>query len=169
MALPGPCSGCSAPCCRDYLITVTSFDVLRIAERLGKEPAEFSSLQDAKILNLDEDTVLECYEGGLRYDCLLALGSHPCIFLGSGSRCTIHDFAPYTCRSYPFNSAGKVLGRARCGPLRLLAFRASGVSISHGEFFSQMKRYKELVKEWNRKKGTREECWKFLMRQKTVK
>jgi Fe-S-cluster containining protein len=162
MVFPGSCTGCGAPCCREHLITVTSFDVSRIAANNRRNPREFALLHPASILNLDEDTVLECYEGDFRSDFILALNSHPCVFLGENKLCTIHDFAPYNCRTYPFNSAGGMLARSRCGALRLCGFRLSGPSISAGEFSSQLKEYKELVRKWNRLKGTREECWAFL-------
>ncbi|MBN2122352.1 YkgJ family cysteine cluster protein [Candidatus Micrarchaeota archaeon] len=162
MVLPGPCTGCGAPCCKEYLITVTSFDVSRVAAETRKPPCEFASLIPAKILNLDEDTVLECYEGDFRSDFLLALNSHPCIFLGANNLCAIHDFAPYTCRTYPFNGAGRMHKRTLCGSLRLLGFRFSGPSLSAGEFSAQLKEYKELVGKWNRIRGTKQECWEFL-------
>ncbi len=165
MVFLGPCSGCGAPCCRDYLVTVTSSDVSRIARETGRNPREFALLHPATILNLDEDTILECYEGGTRCDFLLALKSHPCIFLGENSLCGIHFFAPYTCRSYPFKASGGLFGRARCGPLRLLGFRASRPSISPNEFSSTLSEYKSLVRKWNRLRGTREECWDFLFGQ----
>lgn len=162
MVFPGPCTVCGAPCCREHLITVTSFDISRIASALGRNPSGFSSLHPATLLNLDEDTILECYEGDFRSDFILALNSHPCVFLGKNNLCTIHEFAPYACRTYPFNSAGGLHTRSRCGALRLCGFRLSGPSISAGEFSSQLGRYKELVRKWNRLKGTREECWEFL-------
>lgn len=162
MPFIGPCAGCGAPCCRDYLVTVTSFDASRISSNTGRKPHEFASLHPASILNLDDDTVLECYEGGLRYDFILALNSHPCIFLGEGNMCTIHGFAPYTCRTYPFNGAGKIHTRTLCGGLRLLGFRISGPSLPALEFSRQLKEYKGVVRKWNRLRGTKEECWNFL-------
>ena len=158
-----PCSGYGAPCCRDYLITLTSFDVLREAENTGKNPEEFSFLARANLLNLNESTILECYEGKERYDYLLALKSHPCIFLTKENNCSIHSFAPYMCRSYPYTSEGKILGRARCNPLQKAGFRIAGVSISKEEYSRQINEYMELVRDWNRKKGTKEDCWKFLI------
>lgn len=164
MRLPtGPCHGCNAPCCREHAITITSFDALRISENTGLGPSDFATLLPATLLNLNEDTVLECYEGKFRYDYVLALESHPCVFLGNGGLCTIHSFAPYVCRSYPRTSSGKMLGNARCGPLRALLFALCGVSISRQEFSRQLGEYVVLVKRWNSMRGSREECMRFLM------
>ncbi len=157
-----PCSGCKAPCCTEHVITVTSFDMLRIAENTGKKPFEFSLLAPATLLNLNDALVLECYEGKLRYDYVLALRSHPCIFLNN-NRCTIHTIAPYVCRSYPYTSRGTMLRNSRCNPLRSFLFSLTGVSIRSEEYSSQMNRYVELVKKWNSKKGTKEECMQFLI------
>ena len=120
------CKGCKAPCCRDYVITVTSQDILRIMGKTGKKPEEFAQLYPATILNLNEETVLECHEEGLRYDYILALKSHPCIFLGENSLCTIHEFAPYVCRSYPKNSLGKPLKGANAGCSGELLLKSGG-------------------------------------------
>ena len=151
-----------APCCRDYIITATSQDILRISKKTGKKPEEFAELAPATILNLNESLVLECHEKGLRYDYVLALKSHPCIFLGENSLCTIHEFAPYVCRSYPMNSIGKPLKGSKCGLIRGAAFRIGGVSISKEEYSAQMKDYMEKAREWNSRKGNKEECWEFL-------
>ncbi|MCP4647334.1 MAG: YkgJ family cysteine cluster protein [bacterium] len=163
MSLLNPCSGCKAPCCRDYLITLTSFDVSRIAGNTGKKPEEFAILSTANLLNLNESTILECHEKNERYDYLLSLKSHPCIFLKENN-CSIHRFAPYICRSYPRTSEGNLLGRARCNIIQKAGFKLAGVSISKEEYSKQMTEYVELVKEWNKKKGTKEECWEFLFR-----
>jgi Fe-S-cluster containining protein len=164
MSSINPCSGCKAPCCREYLITLTSFDVSRIAENTGKKPEEFALLSRANLLNLNESTILECYEKKERYDYLLSLKSHPCIFLAEESKCSIHGFAPYMCRSYPYTSEGNLLGRAKCNFLQKAGFRLAGVSISKEDYSKQINEYMKLVKEWNRKKGTKEECWEFLFR-----
>ena len=161
MSFVHPCSGCKAPCCREYLITLTSFDVSRIAENTGKNPEEFALFSRANLLNLNESTILKCYEGKDRYDYILSLKSHPCIFLKENN-CSIHRFAPYICRLYPYTSEGKILGRARCNFIQKTGFRLAGVSISKEDYSKQINEYLELVKEWNRKKGTKEECWEFL-------
>lgn len=160
-----PCSFCNANCCKDCTITVTSFDVVRIAGRTGKKPEEFATLARASILNRDESTVLECHHGRVRHEFLLALRSHPCVFLGKGNRCSIHDYEPYGCRRYPMGPDGKVIGRAFCHPLSSLMFRAFGSHLSNGEYVGQMNSYREIVKKWNLRHGKFEDCMDFLMRE----
>ncbi len=160
--MPGPCALCSASCCRDYVVTITSFDALRIMEKTGMEFREFAELAPLRILNFDNDTVLECYRKRLGYEYLLALKSHPCIFLEKG-RCTIHGFAPYVCRIYPHNSAGKMAGRARCPIIARVAFILKGPGGKLEGYRRQILGYKKIVAKWNRKKGSREECAEFLL------
>ncbi|MBU0586732.1 YkgJ family cysteine cluster protein [Candidatus Micrarchaeota archaeon] len=157
-----PCGFCDARCCRNHVITVTSFDIVRIISKTKMKFEDFASLEPLKILNYDEDTVLECYEKGLRYDYVLALKSHPCTFL-KGNRCTIHHFSPLVCRCYPFNSIGKILKRKQCSITSDVLFRLNGPSQTE-EYSTQIKKYKELVRKWNRKKGTVNQCIKFLMK-----
>jgi len=159
-----PCTGCSAPCCRDYLITITSFDVQRILDNSKLKVEDFAELAPAKLLNLNDELVLECYEDGLRYDYVLALKSHPCTFLDEKNKCTIHSFAPYICRTYPYNSAKRLIGRARCNFFQKAAFAVSGVEISSTEYSEQISAYIELVREWNKRHGKKEECLDFLIK-----
>ncbi len=82
--MANPCELCNAECCKDYIVTVTSFDVARIWGKTGKEFGDFAAPEPLRLLNFDNDTVLECYEKGMRYDYVLALKSRPCIFLKKG-------------------------------------------------------------------------------------
>lgn len=163
MSLPNPCGGCGAPCCKDYLITITSFDAVRISCNSKKEFEEFCELVPARLLNLNYDTVLECYQDGVMHEYLLALKSHPCVFLNEKNKCTIHDFAPYVCRAYPYNSAKRLIGRARCNFFQKAAFFLAGVSISPDEHSAQLNKYVEIVTAWNKTKGKKEDCIKFIM------
>lgn len=169
MSLISPCTGCSAPCCRDYIITITSYDVLRILDNTEKKFEDFAELAPAKLLNLNYDLVLECYEGDLCYEYVLALRSHPCVFLDKKNKCTIHSFAPYICRTYPYNSASRLIGRARCNFFQKAAFACSGVDVSPTEYSEQITEYIELVKMWNKKRGTKEECIAFLLENSSKK
>ena len=160
MAPLSPCSLCSAPCCKDYLITVTSSDVKRIAEGTGKNPEEFSVLNKANLLNQDKRTVLECREG----EFVLALKSHPCWFLEK-NRCSIFRIAPLVCRLYPWTDMNKRVKIPLCPILGSLGFRIIGADQKLAKKYSeQFQSYCKQVSEWNRKKGSREECWRFLSR-----
>jgi len=184
--MSSPCKLCSAICCKDYFITVTSFDVVRVAEKLNKKPEEFAVLEPARIFNQDNETVLECYnysggkedKGGTqtRYDYILTFKSHPCIFLDiKANLCTIFDVAPRGCRSYPLNLEGKMLPHPRCPSIAGFAFRVSGFAsrISNPrrpastnlEYARELAEYKKIVSEWNSRHGTKEECFEFILNQ----
>jgi Fe-S-cluster containining protein len=123
----------------------------------------FSELYPAKMLNLDESTVLECYESGYRYDYVLALKSHPCIFLGKDNRCRIHKLAPFTCRRYPVSQNGRIFERAPCNPISKLMFAVFGVHMTCKEHMTQIERYRAIVAKWNKKHGKKEDCIDFLI------
>jgi len=160
MLMPGPCSFCSAECCRNHYITVTVFDILRIAGKTGKRPGDFAGLYHLRLLKFDNDTVIELHDNGFPEEYLLCLKSHPCIFL-DGKRCGIHDFAPSVCKTYP---------RQICGGFNLglcpfpagLLFRIFGTDMP-GEYAKELEEYKKIVAEWNRKKGKRKDCLGFLL------
>lgn len=161
--MANPCSLCKASCCRDYIITVTSFDVLRVAEKTKKKPSEFSILSPATMLNMDDSTVLECYSNGQRYDYVLAFKSHPCCFLGADNRCTIYDCTPFTCRRYPISPNGKLFSRASCNPISKLLFKLFGVHLKSSDHIKQIEKYRKIVAKWNKKHGKKEDCISFLL------
>ena len=169
-----PCSFCNANCCKDCTITVTSFDVVRIASKTGKTPEEFATIVPARLLNQDNSTVLECYgpggkgtgaSRGIMHEHILALRSHPCCFLGKDNLCKIHDFEPYGCRKYPMGPDGKVVSRAFCHPISKLMFGAFGSHLDQKEYASQLESYRNIVRKWNSKRGKLEECMEFLIKE----
>lgn len=159
------CSLCDARCCKDYVITVTPFDVLLIAEQLGKQPSEFSELSKASLLNADPSTVLECSEHGSQCSFVLSLKGQPCVFL-SENRCSIHSIAPLVCRLYPYNVAGKFMPYVRC-PLQAKALYciSKPEAATVEQFQSNLFAYKKLVTEWNveHRGGTSGQCMEFLL------
>ncbi|MBS3068449.1 YkgJ family cysteine cluster protein [Candidatus Micrarchaeota archaeon] len=157
-----PCRLCDAKCCKDHVITVTSFDVLRIIGKTGKKPSEFTELRTANLLNSDNDTIIECYKNKLRYEYVLALKSHPCYFL-KDNLCTIHEFAPLGCRVYPHNDRGRVGARALCPTIAKLLFMIKKPDIMVGEYLRYFNEYKRIVAKWNKKHGTKEDCLEFLL------
>ncbi len=158
-----PCNFCTARCCKQYLITVTSFDILRIHEKTRKSLEEFAELADPKILNIDNDTILEFYDSSERYpECrVLALKSGPCHFLTKDDRCSIHEFAPLTCKRYPFGPDGKITGGAPCPAISKVLF--AFVKAENERFNHYLTAYKEIVKKWNNKRGKMKDCMGFLM------
>jgi len=155
-----PCSGCPAHCCKNYLITVTSFDVFKLSKRLDKMPDEFAGFYPAKILSYDWDTVLHFYDETKLPDyALLALKSRPCIFL-ENNKCSIHDFSPAVCKRYPRDLGGK-LNTRHCSLFSKLLFLVGGRNPDGLQ--SEYGNYKKIVKSWNTKKGRKDDCMKFLM------
>lgn len=153
-----PCSLCQANCCKTYRISVTSFDVKRICN-LGIKP-DFAIFHPPTLLLFDPDTVLDFeddYRGGI-----LGFKSHPCYFL-KNNRCTIHKYAPLSCRRYPYTISDYL--NARFCPLSSsLLFRIKGADIKKGVLLKELNAYKAIVKEWNRKPGKKQDCLPFLLR-----
>ncbi|MEW5996602.1 MAG: YkgJ family cysteine cluster protein [Candidatus Micrarchaeota archaeon] len=157
--MPSPCMLCGAECCKNHLITVTAFDVLRIAGD-GYRASDFAGFAPARRINYDNEMVLEFHDTGCAEDYLLCIKSHPCYFLEWG-RCSIHKIAPYVCRAYPRNSSGKMIGRM-CPGIPRLMFSIFGTEIPP-EYGKEIDAYRRIAAEWNRKKGKRRECLQFLM------
>jgi Fe-S-cluster containining protein len=155
-----PCSICSAECCRNHYITVTIFDIIRISEKTGKKPREFAEFYPLRLINFDNDTVLEFHDDGFPQEHILCLKSHPCIFL-EGKGCSVHDFAPSACKTYPRMINGRFNMRLCPFPSGLL-FRVLGTDMPK-DYADELREYKKIVSEWNRKKGKRNECMEFLI------
>jgi Fe-S-cluster containining protein len=160
MVMLNPCSGCNARCCSDYIVTVTSFDVLRISKKTAMEPEEFAQFYPATILNLDWDSVLQFHTGSEIPDyCILALKSRPCFFL-EDKRCKIHEFAPSICSRYPFGRGGSMNAR-HCSILARALFLVNGPQSP--KIMDEIRTYHKIVKEWNDSKGKKESAMQFLM------
>lgn len=156
-----PCSGCKAPCCTNYLVTVTSFDVLRIAENTGMDAEKFAAFYPAKLLNQDWESVLFFFDNGELPDySLLALKSWPCVFLEKG-RCRIHESSPFACKRYPFDVLGN-LKKRDCPIVSQALFLLKGPKAE--ERLWELGAYKGIVKEWNLKKGKKKDCADFLLK-----
>lgn len=161
-----PCFLCDARCCKDYAITVTSFDVIIIAQDLNTSPSDFAMLSKAALLNADPSTSLECAADGKIISYVLTLKGQPCVFL-SNNRCKIHDFAPLVCRLYPYRIDGSFMKSARCFlPSKCLYFLSKPNKEIVEQFSHNLSAYKKLVTEWNikHKGGTKEQCFEFLLR-----
>ena len=155
------CNLCDARCCKERLITITIFDVLRISHSTGLSPETFSQLVFPSILNLSYDYILECREGSR----ILALKSYPCYFL-KDNKCSIYPNAPLICRLYPFSPDGKV--RGMCPLLPKLLFSLRGVSKELIEAYEREDAlYRGIVMKWNErgKDKSLDECWEFLLKE----
>ncbi|MBI5227372.1 YkgJ family cysteine cluster protein [Candidatus Micrarchaeota archaeon] len=161
--LPNPCSLCPANCCKSYTITVTAFDVARVCKATGKKPEEFVVFHQARLLSYDPDTTLDMTDDN--WPCILGFKSHQCIFLGKDNLCTIHESAPLSCRRYPYTLNSKLNTRFCPLPSQLL-FRLKGPDIPANEqspLVQELQAYKQVVKDWNKKPGKKEDCIRFLL------
>jgi Fe-S-cluster containining protein len=163
-SMVSPCSLCNASCCKDLYITVTIFDILRIMEETKKKHEEFAIIYPLRLLNFDNETVLECKEKEEKYisEHILCLKSHPCIFLES-NHCTIHKIAPSVCKSFPKGIDGKFKTKLCPSPAGL-AFRVLGTE-SRAEYKWELDTYKEIVETWNKSKASKSVCMDFLLDQ----
>ncbi len=155
-----PCALCPANCCKTYTITVTAFDILRITKETGKPHSEFAVLHQARLLSYDPDTTLEMEDDNWVY--ILGFRSHPCVFLGKDNLCTIHSFAPLSCRRYPYQLNDRLNTRFCPLPSQLL-FRLKGPDIKKTPLVSELEAYKKIVKEWNAGPKKMDKCIQFLL------
>lgn len=154
-----PCRLCDANCCKSYTITVTPFDILRLAKRTGRKPEEFAVLSQARLLAFDPDTTLDIEDDGWVY--LLGIRSHPCYFL-ENNRCIAHECAPLSCRRYPYQLDGKLNARF-CPFSSSLLFRVKGPDTGIKPLVRELELYKGIVKEWNKRPLKKRECLAFLL------
>ncbi len=157
--MTNPCSLCDANCCKSYIITATAFDILRVRENTGRQPADFAMLHQARLLAFDPDTTLDMEDDSWVY--LLGLKSHPCIFL-ERNRCSIHDSAPLSCRRYPFQLDSKLNARF-CPLASQLLFRLKGADISAETMRHELELYKGIVKDWNKSPGPKAKCMDYVL------
>ncbi len=154
-----PCLLCNAKCCRDYMICVTPFDVLRIAKNTGLRPEKFSGLYAKNVFKYDLDTAIGTKDGKQH---LLYLKSPPCPFLAKHGDCTIYSFAPLVCRVYPYTEKGGLKKNPKCGFFNKLLFRMSRPE-AVGQYNDEYALYIRIAARWNLKKGTKDEAFRFIM------
>jgi Fe-S-cluster containining protein len=157
-----PCTLCSAPCCKDYMVTCTSFDVLRISRRARLPAEKFAMIEECRLFNRDPQTVLRFSDVDFPEGYILIIKSHPCFFLDSDNRCMVHEYAPFSCRRYPFDISGKMNARY-CPAHSKLLFRLQGPSVDVGPYMRQIDAYRALVREWNDNPGRHSDCMPWLL------
>ena len=162
------CSLCDARCCKERIISITIFDVIRIMEKTKKEFDEIAELRRANLLNVDYSNLLTCKDDVVEMEYLLALKSHPCIFL-KNNRCSIYEFSPLVCRAYPFSENKKIGELVACPLKNKIMFSIRGIDKEIIENLKKEdKEYKKIIKKWNeRKEGgrTKKDCVRFLFKE----
>ncbi|MEM3373239.1 MAG: YkgJ family cysteine cluster protein [Candidatus Anstonellales archaeon] len=166
-----PCKFCDARCCKDYVITISSFDILKIVETLKIERKDYNRyfvLEEASILNKDESTVIFAYDDDKKlYEFVLALKSQPCVFLQKDNKCSIYAVAPLVCKLYPFRYNGKFLKSARCTLFSKTLFyvmkNQSEIDSIANTFSENLDKYRYIIRKWNSNPGLKSEFFDFVI------
>ncbi len=156
------CIGCSAPCCREMVITATAFDIVRIEERWGEKAEVFSHLRRLDLLAYNPKEVVVAHEKGQKNHYVLALKSHPCYFYRNGE-CAIYSYAPLACRLYPYSSEGKLVGSLCPLKNKLLHFLKPPSQKLVEAFRREQRLYWEIVEEVNGMEMERGEAFRWLL------
>ena len=157
-----PCDSCHTNCCKEYVIFVNAHDIYRLSFELGLAPESFLEIYGAK----DYDLGIKVEEGLI--DLALKQKDDKCMFLEESKdifRCTVNDFKPSVCKSYPF--------QMKNGKLIQMSDKMCPVEWNTKEFEAMMsthlkkdedewKFYDELVLEWNAKHCTKKPLSAFL-------
>ncbi len=157
-----PCDSCHTNCCKEYVIFVNAHDIYRLSFELGLAPESFLEIYGAK----DYDLGIKVDEGLV--DLALKQKDGKCMFLEESKdifRCTVNDFKPSVCKSYPF--------QMKNGKLIQMSDKMCPVEWNTKEFEAMMsthlkkdedewKFYDELVLEWNTKHCTKKPLSAFL-------
>jgi Fe-S-cluster containining protein len=157
-----PCISCHTNCCKEYVIFVNAHDIYRLSNGLSLAPESFLEIYGAK----DFDLGIKVKEGLL--DLALKQNDGKCMFLEEAKdifRCTVNDFKPSVCKSYPF--------QMKNGRLIQMSEKMCPVEWDTKEFEAMMsthlkkdenewKFYDKLVLEWNEKHGMKKPLSEFL-------
>jgi Fe-S-cluster containining protein len=157
-----PGTSCHTNCCKEYVIFVNAHDIYRLSVGLGLPPESFLEIYGAK----DYDLGINVKEGLL--DLALKQKDGGCIFLEETKdifRCTVNDFKPSVCKSYPFQMKDEKLIQ--------MSSKMCSVEWDTKEFEAMMsthlkkdeyewKFYDKLVLEWNAKYSIKKPLSAFL-------
>ena len=157
-----PCISCHTNCCKEYTIFVNAHDIYRLSIGLGLDPEDFLEIYGAK----DFDLGIKVKEGLV--DLALKQKNGGCIFLEESKdifRCTVNEFKPSVCKSYPF--------QMQDGKLTQMSDKMCPVDWDTKEFETMMaihlkkdedewKFYNDLILEWNAKHCIKKPLSAFL-------
>ena len=157
-----PCDSCHTDCCKEYTIFVNAHDVHRLSIGLNLKPESFLELIGAKDYSLG----IKVKEGLV--DLALKQKNNACKFLEETDevyRCTVNDFKPGVCKSYPFEMKDGKLSQ-----MSDIMCPTDWDLTSFGEMMmphlkkdeSEWKFYDQLVKEWNLKYNGEKSLSQFL-------
>ena len=157
-----PCISCHTNCCKEYTIFVNAHDIYRLVTNLGIKPQSFLEIYGAK----DFDLGIKVKEGLV--DLALKQQDGACMFLVESKdvfRCTVNEFKPGVCKSYPF--------QLRAGKLVQMDDKMCPIDWDTKEFETMMathlkkdesewKFYDDLIVEWNAKHWIKKPLSAFL-------
>ncbi|MBT7824312.1 MAG: YkgJ family cysteine cluster protein [Thaumarchaeota archaeon] len=157
-----PCVDCHTDCCKEYTIFVNAHDVYRLSNGLKCKPETFLELIGAKNYSLG----IKVEEGLV--DLALKQINGACEFLEETDevfRCTVNDFKPGVCKSYPFEMKNGNLSQMSdimCpSDWDLTGFKE--MMIPHlKKDESEWKFYDQLVNDWNLKYDGEKPLSEFL-------
>jgi len=157
-----PCVSCHTDCCKEYTIFVNAHDVHRLSTGLNLKPESFLELIGAKDYSLG----IKVEEGLI--DLALKQKNGACEFLEETDevfRCTVNDFKPGVCKSYPFEMKDGKLSQMTdimC-PTDWNLDEFEKMMIPHlKEDKSEWEFYDKLVNEWNLKYDGKKSLSEFL-------
>ena len=144
-----PCDSCHTNCCKEYTIFVNAHDIYRLSSKLGLAPESFLEIYGAK----DYDLGIKVEEGLI--DLALKQKDDKCMFLEESKdifRCTVNDFKPSVCKSYPFQMKnGKLIQMdGKMCPVEWNTKEFEAMMSAHlKKDEDEWRFYDKLVLEWN--------------------
>jgi len=157
-----PCISCHTNCCKEYVIFVNAHDIYRLSVGLRLAPESFLEIYGAK----DYDLGIKVKEGLL--DLALKQKDEGCMFLEESKdifRCTVNDFKPSVCKSYPFQiKNGKLIQMSdKMCPVEWDTKEFETMMLTHlKKDEDEWKFYDKLVLEWNAKHWIKKPLSAFL-------
>ncbi|MDO8553707.1 MAG: YkgJ family cysteine cluster protein [Candidatus Micrarchaeota archaeon] len=160
------CQRCNK-CCTSFGVCLTIFDIIRICNETGKNPAEF-------IVLIDDYQPRERTESAVKINREMKIlvlkhsETRVCSFFKNGG-CSIYDFRPYLCRTYPFVLKNGLLSDVQNRACEALWYPKGENKEKYLKdlaiYYGQIDYYKKIVDEWNAKHvGTLEDFLSFAIK-----
>ena len=157
-----PCISCHTNCCKEYTIFVNAHDIYRLVTKLRMEPQSFLEIYGAK----DFDLGIKVKEGLV--DLALKQKNGACMFLVESEdvfRCTVNEFKPGVCKSYPFQLLDDKLIQMddKMCPVDWDTKEFEAMMVTHlKKDEAEWKFYNDLILEWNAKHWIKKPLDAFL-------
>ncbi|MHA1144594.1 MAG: YkgJ family cysteine cluster protein [Candidatus Helarchaeota archaeon] len=93
---------CDGHCCSSYTVLITSEDAIRISQGVKLDPEEYLVIYDSSVENQNFYPTITIQENNVVLGIRFKPDSTTCFFLGDNGLCSIHEFKPRVCQTYPF-------------------------------------------------------------------